>query len=53
MHANAVERVAELRNFAASVLSVGEIMAVDINPVIGAYRAWRLWFAVVSHHKND
>jgi len=49
VHANAVERVAELRNFAASVLSVGEIMAVDINPVIGAHIGPGAYgFAVVS-----
>lgn len=37
VHANALERVAELRRLAASLLPGREIMAVDITPVIGAH----------------
>jgi DegV family protein with EDD domain len=37
VHANALERVAELRSLAASLLPGMEIMAVDITPVIGAH----------------
>lgn len=37
VHANAAERVAELRQLAGSLISGLEIMAVDITPVIGAH----------------
>lgn len=37
VHANAPERVAELRDQAAGLLPAGDIMDVDITPVIGAH----------------
>ena len=37
VHANAPERVAELRLKAAELLPAGDVMAVDITPVIGAH----------------
>ncbi|MGC9396116.1 MAG: DegV family protein, partial [Anaerolineae bacterium] len=49
VHANALDRVAELRARAASLLPDGDIPAVDIIPVIGAHLGPGAYgFAVVS-----
>jgi fatty acid-binding protein DegV len=49
VHANARDRVAELRARAAALLPGGDIPAVDITPVIGAHLGPGAYgFAVVS-----
>jgi DegV family protein with EDD domain len=49
VHANAPERVSELRTQAAALLPDGEVLAVDITPVIGAHIGpGAFGFAVVS-----
>jgi DegV family protein with EDD domain len=52
VHANAPERVAELRTQAADMLPEGDIMAVDITPVIGAHIGPGAYgFAVIAAQK--
>jgi DegV family protein with EDD domain len=49
VHANAPDRVAELRQQAAHLLPEGEILAMDITPVIGAHIGpGAVGFAIVS-----
>jgi DegV family protein with EDD domain len=52
VHANAPERVAELRTQAADMLPEGDILAVDITPVIGAHIGPGAYgFAVIAAQK--
>ena len=51
LHSNAPDQVAEIRERAAALLPTGEVLAVDITPVLGAHIGpGIIGFAAVSKH---